>query len=524
MGLKGLSPVAGSEGSGRRTVPASPHSGRPTTRPRPRTARRPSHRARYILLAVVVLGIALRVFTFPSWGLVFDGAVMSVMGESFAVHGEFLVPYANGVAYYHHYPPLYPMYLSLFYRAFGFTVAATKVADLVLSVLLVVVVYATTANLLGRRKGAYAAAFVALEPMLFVTGVIGYSEPLVTLLYVLTAWAATKAVRRLPYFLAAGVFAGLGFLAKASIGPVFVLALVAVAAWLVRRMGPWVFRDKWFLAGTAAFALIAGAWTWRNLQVYGWPHWGTSAYLDYVYAYGWAHPSLLATALLAKVPWFGLLFLLYGGFFLPELAWSRRKTAGEETSLLWLVVGITFVMGWIVSSFFWVVEQHPLWWWDNVRYVVIVAPVILWLALRETEPRTWRFRAPSTDLRVFTRRFALLMAAFLLADVLIVAFPAPYAHLSAVDALDARVQPGDIVALDGLSPEMVLPYITVPGVQVVLFSTGVEAGFLLSSHSRPYVGFVRVASFASGDLIGEQFTCDLWLRTASTPGGTARIR
>ena len=439
---------------------------------------------------------------------------MSVMGESFALHGEFLVPYASGVAYYHHYPPLYPMYLSLFYRAIGFGAFATKLADLVLSVLLIAVVWWTTADLMGRRKAWYAAAFVALEPMFLMTSLIGYSEDLVGLLFVLTAWAAVKGLRETRYFALAGLFAGLGFLAKASIGWVFLVALVMGFLWLRRIRGWWILRDRSFLAGAAAFGLLAGGWSWRNLSVYGWPHWTTSGYLDYVYGYGVAHPALLVTALAVKVPLFLLFFLLYGGCFLAELRWSRLRARGEETGLLWTLVGSVFVMGWIVSSFFWTVEQTPLWWWDNLRYVVIVSPLILWLALRETEPR-WSFtRAPSTDLRDFSRRFSVLMAVFLVIALAIIAFPAPYANIAAAGRLDGMAHAGDTVALDGVPPEAILPYLSVPNVRLVAYHAGGNASFLLTTRAGVYAGFVRVASFASQDLLGESFACTLWERAA----------
>ena len=146
--------------------------------------RSPRVRPRHVFAALVAVGLLLRVLTFNSWGIVYDGAVMSVMGQSFAVHGEFLVPYAAVPTYYHHYPPLYPVFLSLFYRALGFGVFATKLAELVLSALLVVVTWLTTADLFGRRKAWYAAAFVALEPMFLITSLIGYSEDLVGILFI----------------------------------------------------------------------------------------------------------------------------------------------------------------------------------------------------------------------------------------------------------------------------------------------------------------------------------------------------
>lgn len=478
--------------------------------------RRPRRlRAWHGLLALAAIGLALRLVTFSSWGIVYDGAVMSVMGQSFAVHGEFLVPYASGVVYYHHYPPLYPMYLSLFYRILGFSIFSTKLADLLLSVILVAVVWLTTADLFGRRKAWYAAAFVALEPMFLITSLIGYSENLVGILFVLTAWAAVKGLRKLPYLTLAGLFAGLGFLAKADIGWVFVVTIVMGFLWIRRVRGWWILKNKWFFAGVAAFAAMAGGWTLRNLTVYGWPNYQTSAYLSSVYDYGFAHPALLAEALVVKVPLFLIFFLLYAGLFLPEIRLSRSKVRGEETGLLWTIVGATFLMGWIVSSFFWTAEQTPLWWWDNLRYVVITSPLILWLVLRETEPR-WSFtRAPSTDLHGFSKRFAALMAVFLVIGVAIVAFPAPYPQMTLTQSLDGYLQPGAVIGVDGIAPEQILPYISVPRVAVVPYHGGVPASYILSATPSTYAGFVHIATYHTGDLLGETFACSLWARAGT---------
>lgn len=470
----------------------------------------------------MAVGLVLRLVTFQSWGIVYDGAVMSVMGESFAVHGEFLVPYASVPTYYHHYPPLYPMYLSLFYRLLGFSLFATKLAEFVLSLLLIGVVWWTTADLMGRRKAWYAAAFAALEPMFLITSLIGYSEELVGILFVLTAWAAVKGLRQLPYLTLAGLFAGLGFLAKASIGWVFVVTIVMGFLWMYRIRGWWILRSKWFVTGAGIFALLAGGWTLRNLNVYGWPNWETSTYLNAVYAYGFAHPALLTEALVAKIPLFAIFFLLYGGLFLPELALSRRKARGEATGLLWALIGSTFVMAWIVSSFFWTVEKTPLWWWDNLRYVVIASPLIAWLVLQETEPRCGLTRAPSTDLRSFSQRFASLMVVFLAIGLAIVAFPAPYPQMALVQNLNPYLAPGVVIGVDGISPEAILPYISVPNVTVVPYRGGVVAAFVLSSTTAAYAGFVRVSTIRSGDLLGESFACALWARANLVQDGALR--
>ncbi|HEY7587302.1 MAG TPA: glycosyltransferase family 39 protein, partial [Thermoplasmata archaeon] len=220
-------------------------------------------RTPYLLIGLTALGVLLRLATFSTWGIVYDGAEYAVMGQSLLQHGEFLVPVGSGAVYSHHYGPLFPLYLSLFYSILGFSVPVTKAAELVLAVLFITVAYATTKDLCGRTKAWYVAAFVALEPMFFITTAIGYADDLVGLLFVATVWAVVKSLRKPPYVLLAGALAGLGFLAKAPIGYVFLLAGVAGLAWRVRYRGWGVLRDRWYVSGIAVFGILAGGWSLR---------------------------------------------------------------------------------------------------------------------------------------------------------------------------------------------------------------------------------------------------------------------
>ena len=257
--------------------------------------------------------------------------------------------------------------------------------------------------------------------------------------------------------------------------------------------------------------------------MYGWPNYETSTYLNAVYGYGFAHPALLTEALVAIIPLFLIFFLLYAGLFLPEMRLSRARSRGEATGLLWTIVGSTFVMAWIVSSFFWTVEQTPLWWWDNLRYVVIASPVIVWLALQETEPR-WSFtRAPSTDLRPFTTLLAVLLAFSLAPALAIAPSPAPYPQMTLVQDLNPYLRPGAVIGVDGISPEAILPYIAVRNVTVIPYRGGLTATFVLSSTTAAYQGFVRVSTIHSGDLLGETFACALWARASLVENGVLRV-
>jgi hypothetical protein len=465
-------------------------------------------------MGLVVLGIALRLATFESWGIVYDGAEYAVMGQSLLEHGEFVVPYASEVEYYRHYGPAFPAYLAAFFAIFGFSVVTVKIAELVASVLLLATVHFTTRDILGSWKAWFATAYVALEPMFLITTAIGYEENLVSLLFVATVWAVVKSLKRDRYLVLAGVLAGLGFLTKASVGYVFVIAAVAGILWRLRFRGWAALKNRWYLAGMVCFATLAGGWTTRNLIRFGWPNWQTSASLEHAYSYGLAHVDILGHLLAMKAPWFALMFLFYGGVFLPELKRSLSRRREEATSALWLAVGLVFVMGWIVTAFFAAVESFPVWWHDNLRYVVISSPVLLWAALREVGPFRPLERFGRSSWSSFRNRYFGLLATFAMVGVMLVSVPAPYAHVAAIRDFQSHFAPGDVVAVDGLAVEMVVPYLAVVGARAVRYHNDFNGTFVLSATTSGYPGFAVVARFAGQDMMGQFYACALWGRPA----------
>ena len=445
-----------------------------------------------------------------SWPIVYDGAEYAAMGSSLVTNGEFVRPYEDGVVYYRHYAPLYPTYLAVFYAVFGFSVAVTKIANLVLSILFVAVVYLTTKDLLGSTKAWYAAAFVALEPMFLITTAIGYSESLVGLLFVGTVWAVVRGLREPQFLPLAGALAGLGFVSKASIGYVILIAGAAGLAWRMKHGGLKSLTNAWYVAGVSAFLLIAGGWSYRNLVRYGWPNWETSAYVTSAYGHGFSNLGLLLSGLGGKAPWFIMLFLFYGGVFMPELRRSMSRLREHETSAIWLAVCLVFVIGWVVSSFFWTVEQTPIWWHDNLRYVVISSPVLLWLALREATILQKHGTESHVPLRSFRTRFCVIVVIFVMVSMAFVAFPAPYAHVAAVTGLLSYVAPGDVVAVHGMPVETVYTYIATVGAVAVRYFEGFRGNFVLSVTPSEYSGFRLVNRFIGEDLTGQAYTCFLW--------------
>ncbi len=69
-----------------------------------------------------------------------------------------------------------------------------------------------------------------------MTPSLGFAEALVAMLFVLTVWAILKSLKRTRYIVWAGLFAGLGFLAKASLGYFFFAGLAGLL-WRFRCVG-----------------------------------------------------------------------------------------------------------------------------------------------------------------------------------------------------------------------------------------------------------------------------------------------
>ncbi|MEA3202794.1 MAG: hypothetical protein QOI63_460, partial [Thermoplasmata archaeon] len=180
------------------------------------------------LLALLGLGVFLRVASYWWTPLAVDAFSYGVMGESFLRHGTFTMPWGDVDTFRtaavpsHHYPPLYPVYLAGFYKLLGFSQSSTHVAAIVSSLAALFVTWLCTRDLYGQRKALVVVAVVAVSPILVQNTGQGYSENLVLLLFVATLWAILKSLEKPWYILPAGILAGLGYLTKSSMGYFFV--------------------------------------------------------------------------------------------------------------------------------------------------------------------------------------------------------------------------------------------------------------------------------------------------------------
>jgi hypothetical protein len=159
-------------------------------------------------------------------------------------------------------PPLYPYFIGVLFSLFG-TLAAVKVAQAVLSSLLVLALGRIGQALFGERAGLLAAGMAAFYPELVWFSAHFWVE---TLFIALLWWGferllAADREASAPSAAAAGLLFGLSILARETV--LYFLPLAAL--WLAWRRPRGPARGAIFLA--VALGTVA-PWTWRNWVAY----------------------------------------------------------------------------------------------------------------------------------------------------------------------------------------------------------------------------------------------------------------
>lgn len=452
---------------------------------------------RRVFLALLVLGVGLRILSYWVMDIHADGARYSVMGWSLLQHGEFIFPHGNFYfpagdvpEYSHHYPPGYPVYLAGWYALFGYGAAVTKIAGIASGLALIGVAYWCTQNLYRNPTfSLFVASFVAISRDYISTSAIGYSESFVEILFVLTMWGILKSLESPPYILVGGVCAGLAYLTKSSMGWFFLIAGVGGFLWRFRFMGMRVFKDRYYLAAAALFGGLVATWAYRNILRHG--SWQTSAWIEAATQKALANPGLFWGATLLKIPLFLYFLLGFCVFFLPEMRKSLRTIWTEHTSGLWLSVGLTVVVGIPLAAILWTLEGEvngqmdwgQVWSWDNVRYVMIILVPLLWLVGRELD---WK-RA--------SRRIAAMAAIFLVGALAFsgAVFNSPrLPEVAASELLIPELQGGEIIAIDGMECYYLYPYLVphLPQGDVRNYKDGeTDADYVITVEGHDYAGY-----------------------------------
>ncbi len=348
----------------------------------------------WLLLICLLVGVLGRILTIWTWDLGWDGSTYAYMAENFRMNGEFVdtliinfgeagTPYIFTDGYSHHYPPLYPMYLSVFYAIFGFSVTTTKVASVVSSLVLLIVVYFTTKSLYGRKKAFIVTSISSVFfSYFFITG-YGFPENMVSIFFVLTIWAILRSLEQGEYIILAGLFAGLGYLTKSSVGYFFIVAGFSGLAWRFYYMRWLVFRDKYYLTAIVVFLSIVVAWAVRNIARFG--SWETSTYVSFVTSNAISNPGAFVTEFFIQFGIYLLVLFTVAIYWLPQLRRTISKVKDEHYSGLWLAVGLTAVIGAIFGAMFQIWENQPRFGPIVARYSVIAMTPLLWLVVKDTD-------------------------------------------------------------------------------------------------------------------------------------------
>lgn len=394
-----------------------------------------SSRLRLIAFAALAGGLLLRTFGLilnPGAPLVdCDGRASFVMGMS----------WARGIGLYlddpkllelcqlfgldqlgpaHHFAPGMALIEGTFFVVLGDETLALVVPLLLISWLAVGTVWWTTRDMYDADAALLAAAAVSLE----WTGILfgtwkGFSENLVVIALTLTLWAVLRGLRDDRFILAAGVFAGIGYLSKASMGPFFLIAGFAGLAWRLLFRGRSVLTNKWYWAAIAIFAIPVGLWGLRNISLF-WDGtalgllgaWQTSEVVGHMIQTAIGQPAELVVGLAGKLPVLLIGLVLPFVPLLPRLAAAaaNRKWRAEDALGLWMTVGLVFFLGWLFAAIFWVNEDTSLLWADPMRYVMAAQIPLLWLIVRD---------GPPFSTRAWTASFVILLALTLLLPYLL---------------------------------------------------------------------------------------------------------
>jgi 4-amino-4-deoxy-L-arabinose transferase-like glycosyltransferase len=325
-----------------------------------------------------------------------DLAVSFVRQGSFTIDDPGLVSVCYGLVDLgpsHHFAPGLPLIEAPFIALLGDTPLALVIPLLLLSWLAVVVAGLTTRDLYGNNAALLVSAAVSLDWTGVVYGTfLGYSENLVLIGLTLTLWAVLRGLRDERFITAAGLFAGIGYLAKASVGWFFLLAGLGGVLYRLIFRGWQVLKSRSYWAGVALFALPVALWSLRNIAVF-WngsllglaDSWQTSKPTAMAVAAAVQRPDLWALAAAVKAP---VLLVILGAAFVPlagPLRAALRDWKREDVFGLWLTVGLIFILGWFFASAFWVVEQNNLFWGDHARYIMPAQIPLLWLVVRRRE-------------------------------------------------------------------------------------------------------------------------------------------
>ncbi|HLN44808.1 MAG TPA: glycosyltransferase family 39 protein [Candidatus Sulfotelmatobacter sp.] len=334
-----------------------------------------------------------------------DGLVYQRIAQSFLTYHEFL---QDGI-FTHHFGPVYPVYLSLFYFFLPVDLG-TRIAAEISFIAAIVVVFVITKRMYGETSALVTTGLIATIPSYVFAVSRNFAEPIVIVFYVLTLYFILESLKaqKENRIIVAGLTAALGFLVKSSVGYFFIIAGLSGFLWRFYYMRWNVFRNKNYALAIVVFFSLLGTWTLRNIYHF-WD--GTFEGLifaiqpsEYMYRATLYTFSLDFGGFFLELLFFGVFLaffmLAYSWFFADYLKASMRRIQNERVSCLLLSVMLTVVVGLIVTSvnFIYETSWEPLFFLsyfpqsqmryfisNMVRYCFISIIPLTWFAYESTK-------------------------------------------------------------------------------------------------------------------------------------------
>jgi 4-amino-4-deoxy-L-arabinose transferase-like glycosyltransferase len=226
------------------------------------------------LVAILLLATAARaavILATPHYHPVNDAADYDHYAVTLARYGTYPASTLGGPTAF--YPPGFPVALAFAYRLVGVGSAggrweAGRIAQAILGVVAIALIFLIGRRLWGRRAGLVAAGIAAVYPPLILAGSSLMSEPLyivLTLAAVLAALAQRQSPRRLWWAVLAGVLAAMVVMTRDN-GIFFVLPLMFLV-WSERPRRSW-YSLRAPLALLVATLIALAPWATRNTIVF----------------------------------------------------------------------------------------------------------------------------------------------------------------------------------------------------------------------------------------------------------------
>jgi 4-amino-4-deoxy-L-arabinose transferase-like glycosyltransferase len=163
--------------------------------------------------------------------------------------------------------PGYPLFCHLWMRLFGDSVASILVAQHVLSLVCVAVVYVLANRLVSAAAARWAALLVAMDPLAITYANLIRNEVLFTAVLTVSilAWHASLVRPRALTIVTTGALFGLSVLVR-PVATYLIVVLLPADLWLRRRRGATALVSAWMVLG---FLTPVGGWAARNHEVVG---------------------------------------------------------------------------------------------------------------------------------------------------------------------------------------------------------------------------------------------------------------